>query len=140
MLHQVCRLLMPFDAVRQGQDDMMAGRGGEAELAVGVLADLETFVVREPGEPLEAADRPDPVGREAVDVGVARSDARVRIGLRPQPFVGADSRLDAGPHLAELAHGVIANGLLDEVDVVLGHRSEVPERLRNRPGSVRVEP
>ena len=62
MLHQVCRLLMPFDAVWQGQDDMMARRGGEAQFAVGVLADLKTFVVRDPREPVEAADRPDPIG------------------------------------------------------------------------------
>ena len=117
---------MPFDAVWQRQDDMMACRGREAQLAVGVLADLEALVVREPREPLEAPDRPDPVGREAVDVGVARPDASVRLGLLPQAFVRADRRLGARPYLGELAHWVIANGLLDEVDVVGCERSEVP--------------
>ena len=52
---------MPFDAVGKGQDDVMAGRRGEAELSVSVLADLKAFLVREPGKPVEATDRADPV-------------------------------------------------------------------------------
>jgi len=40
--------------------------------------------------------------------------------------------------LRQLADRMVAHRLLDEVDVVLGHRPQVPKRLRNRPGSVRV--
>ena len=133
VLHQVGGLLVALDAVWQRQHDVMARRGGEAELAVGVLADLQPFVMRDPGEPVEAADRPDPVRREAVDVGLPRTDARVRLGLRPQALVRADHRRGAGAQLGELPDRVIAHGLLDEVDVVRGERSEVPERLRHRP-------
>ena len=35
---------------------------------------------------------------------------------------------------------MVAHGLLDEVDVVLAQRPEVPQRLRDRPAPVRVEP
>ena len=35
---------------------------------------------------------------------------------------------------------MIAHGLLDEVDVVLAQRSEIPQRLRQRPAAVRIEP
>ena len=92
MLHQVRSLLMAFDAVRQRQHDVMRGRRGEPELAVRVLADLQPFVLGDPGEPVKAPDRPDPVRREAEDVGLARTDARVRVGLRPEALVRAERR------------------------------------------------
>ena len=40
MLQQVRGLLVPLDAVRERQDDVVSGRRGEPELAVRVLADL----------------------------------------------------------------------------------------------------
>src|SRR6266540_1449777 len=140
VLHQVRSLLMPLDAVGQGQDDMMAGCRGEPKLPVGVLADLKPFEVRQPGESVKTPDRSDPVGREAIDICVSRPDVGVDVCLRPETFVGADSRVDPGAHLCKLPYWVIPDRLLDEIDVVLAHSSEIPQSLWNRPASVRIEP
>src|SRR5207245_2556814 len=103
------------------------------------LADQQALVGREPRQPVEAPDRSDPVRREAIDIGLSRSDPGVRVRLRPQALVRADGDIDAPAELAELPHRVVAHGLLDEVDVARGHRSEVPKRLWNRPAPVRVD-
>ncbi len=140
MLHQVRGLLMSLDAVWQSQEDVLGCRRGKAELAVRVLADLEPFVIGSPGQPVEAPDRPHPVRGEAEDVRLSRANAGVRVRFRPEPLVRADHRVGPGAQLGKLSDGVIANGLLDEVDVVLAECPEVAERLRNRPAAVRVEP
>ena len=52
----------------------------------------------EPGQPLKAPDRSDPIRREAIDVRGARSDTGVRVCFRPHPFVRTDSRADPSAH------------------------------------------
>ena len=68
---------------------VVAGGRRDAELAVRVLADLQPLEVRDVRETLERAERADPVRAEAVHVGLPRDDARVRVGLAPEPLVRA---------------------------------------------------
>jgi hypothetical protein len=42
------RLLIAVDDIRERQQNVMAGCRGDAELAVSVTADLQSFEVREP--------------------------------------------------------------------------------------------
>src|SRR6476619_5070931 len=103
----------------------MAGCRGEPELPVRVLADLQPFEMREPRESVKAADRSDPVGREAIDICVPRSDASVDVSLRPEALVGANGHRGAGAYLRQLADGMLADRLLHEVDVVFAQSSQV---------------
>src|SRR5207247_4047040 len=116
VLNQMRGLLMPLDAVGQRQQDVMRGGRGDSELSVRVLADLQPFVRRNPGEALEAGERADPVWREAIAVGLACADACVRVCLRPQPLVRADADRGSAAQLRKVADRMITAGLLDEVD------------------------
>ncbi len=86
VLHQVCGLLMAFDAVGQGQDDMLTGSRGEAELTVRVLADLKPFVVRQPGKPVKAPDRSDLLAHcPEVPQSLWNRPGSVRVEPKPGP-------------------------------------------------------
>src|SRR5262249_25819358 len=93
----------------------------------------------EPGESVETPDRPDPVWREAIHIGVSGPNASVDVGFRPETFVGAHGDVDSAPQLRKLSHRMIADRLFNEVDVVLAQRLQVPHRLRERPTSVRID-
>jgi hypothetical protein len=137
--HHLRRLLVSVDPVRQGEQDVLARGGRDAELAVSVLADLQALQLGHVREPRERAERADPGGRQAVDIGFAGGDAGVGIRLRPEALVRAHRDRRAPAHLSELAERRLAHGLLDEVDVVLGESLEHAQRLRHRPVGVDVE-
>ena len=137
--HHLRRLLIALDGVRQRQQHVLAGGGRDAELAVGVLADLQALQLGDVREPRERAQRADPGGREAEHVGLAGADARVRVGLRPEALVRAHGDRRAPAHLAQVPDRRLAHGLLDEVDVVLGQPLQHAQRLRHGPVRVDVE-
>ena len=60
----LCGLLMPVASIRCGEHHVLAG-GGQAELTVGMLAELPPLQMRDPCQVEKTAERADPVGEEA---------------------------------------------------------------------------
>jgi hypothetical protein len=98
---------MPSHALGNGQHHVLPRGGGDAQLAVRVLADALSVKVSHVAERVEAAQRAHPVAAEAEHVGAATADDTQRVFLAPQALVGAQCHRDA---LAQLLH------VLDRVD------------------------
>src|SRR4051812_48114499 len=107
----------------------MRSCGCDAELAVGVLADLQALALGEPRNLSEAEEGADPVLREAEDVRLSGLDARVCVGSRPKPFIRTDGDPRAIAQLGQELDRVLAHRLLDEVDLELFQRAQHPRRL-----------
>ena len=139
MHHHLRRLLVPVDEIRQCQEHVLARGRRDPELAVGVLADLQALELRDVREPRERRQRSDPRRREAVHVGLARADARVRVVLRPEPFVGAHGDRRARAQLAELTGGVSRTGCSTKSMSYSANRSSMRTGLRQRPAGVGID-
>ena len=92
VLHHLRGLLVAEAGVGGGQHHVLAGGGGEAEFAMGVLADLPALEMAGLVEHVEAAERADPILAEAEIVAAAALDDAIGVGLAPQPLVDAERR------------------------------------------------
>ncbi len=87
--HDRGRLLRTRHGVGQGQHQLVGGRGGKAELAMGVLADANAQKAGKRSQDVQAAERADPVAAEADDIGHAAGDHLIGVGGTAQALVGA---------------------------------------------------
>src|SRR5690349_4260777 len=112
-----------------------------AELAVGMFAELPALHVADLSQGVEAAERPDPVGTETEIVAATALDHAVGVGLAPQALVDAKRYVNLPTQVQHVLHRIDVHWRLHEIEI----ESCMPalqqsHSLGQGPGLIHVDP
>ena len=133
-------LLIAPGHIGQGQQHMLAGGRGDAELAMGMLADLDARDMCGMAEAVEAAQAADPIAAEAEHVGGPAGDHAGDLALALQPLIGAKGDRHAPAQLLHQGDGRCGHrrlGIFDPEHLVPAVQQ--PDGFRQAPGLIGID-